>query len=362
MPGYQDSENFYSLSYPAGWKVVHQGGDVQFRPGWDSDRALSISRHQKVLSAESLVYKIAEDFTHRWPLYLELARSKIDLNGYPAILVEQSYTEEVTERGFMLVVVRNRIGYVIMGWAPAADYDEYQPALKATALSFQLQDDPEAPLYDRWPSIRTTHAVMQFVPGSKAAEYAADIASDAEAACGDVLRTLQLDCHDIIVGYYYPSAQSLYRSTAGDSEFSIPAAAEIHTIWVSPQKHRPSGYALTQVLTHCTLGEAGQALLGEGLAVYLDHSGKDPHTISRIMQAEGRLLPLANLLDKAWSKADPQIAFPQSGSFTRFLLETYGSRRFKQIYLRPDLDAALSENIGIGLSALEKTWQAYLSR
>jgi hypothetical protein len=363
MPVYLDPENFYSITYPAGWKAFQEDGEVQFRPAGDSTRSLSISRHNKVLTVESLVYQIAEDFTHRWPLYLELARSKIDLNGYPAIWVEQSYTiDDFTERGFMLAVVRNRIGFVILGWAPSNDYEEYQPALKSMALTFQLHDDPEAPLYENWPSIRTSHSVLKFLPGSSSAEFAADIASEQEAAIGDVLRMMQLDFHDILVSYFYPSAQSLYRSTACDSEFSIPAAAEIHNIWISPQKHGSTGHALTHVLVYCSLGEAGQPLLGEGLAGFLDRSGKDYHSICRILQTEGLLLPLASLLDNGWTIADSQISYPQAASFTRFLLEVYGNRRFKQLYLRPDFTAALAETLDVSLSAVEKGWQAFLSR
>jgi hypothetical protein len=118
---------------------------------------------------------------------------------------------------------------------------------------------------------------------------------------------------------------------------------------------------MTHVITHWTLGEPHEALLGEGTAVCLDRATPHPHERAAALSRTGRLVPLIDMLGDSWFAHDPDVAYPESGSFVCYLLERYGVAPLKTIYTREDLVNALPEAYGFGLSQLEREWLAALN-
>jgi len=96
---------------------------------------------------------------------------------------------------------------------------------------------------------------------------------------------------------------------------------------------------MTHVLTYQTLGDASEALLGEGIAVCLDHSGNDPHATAAELLQDDRLVPLSEMLGDAWFDQDAEVAYPESGSLACYLVEEYGVESFKEIYTESDFEA-----------------------
>ena len=63
------------------------------------------------------------------------------------------------------------------------------------------------------------------------------------------------------------------------------------------------------------------------------------------------------------------IAYPQSGSFVRYLIKAYGLKKFKQAYKKLLRDKKNQQNIKIikgfysqSIKELEKSWIEYLTR
>ncbi|MCC7495878.1 MAG: hypothetical protein IT204_26230 [Fimbriimonadaceae bacterium] len=121
---------------------------------------------------------------------------------------------------------------------------------------------------------------------------------------------------------------------------------------------RPPDCHAPQTLLQWTLGEAGQALLGEGVAVCLDHGDTPIHV--RAGNLGDDLLPLADLLGDAWFDRDPAVAYTQSGSVACWLLERYGADAFRELFPRTDFEAALQEIYGFDLEYLETDWRTML--
>ena len=117
---------------------------------------------------------------------------------------------------------------------------------------------------------------------------------------------------------------------------------------------------MTHVITAQAIGQPTEALLGEGIAVCLDHSGRDHHAEAARLLEQGKLLPLTQILGDSWFKQEAAVAYTESGSFACFLLEKCGVERFQELYGSQDLQADLEQGCERHLPQLEQAWLVQL--
>ena len=360
---YSDPNEFFTLRYPAGWLERKSRVEMQFRPDKDSSALLAVSLQIKFLSAKNLVDDMSSFLAGKWGDYREEGREAITISGYEAVLVRQVYQlDGAAYRGFILGLVRNRVGYLILAQAPADQYLQLEPTFRAIAASLQVREWPEAPAYDQWLQRESEHFIFHYLPNTYVAEDIKRIARDHEDVFADIAGRLSLEYEGPIHIYFYPSKQALYRSTARDSGFAINEASEVHTLWVSADEHQSLGHEMTHVITYWEWGEPSEALLGEGIAVCLDHARPAPHRRAAALLEEGRLVPLSDALGEAWFEQDPAVMYPQSGSFVCYLLEEYGWASVKEVYNRDDFEVALEEVLGLSLKQIETGWLDTLTK
>ncbi|MBN1485799.1 MAG: hypothetical protein JXA37_13880 [Chloroflexia bacterium] len=358
---YEDPEGFFSLQYPAHWTPHRSGSEMQFWADAQGDAAVAVSLQIKALSPQALLQRFSDLFAAQWDGYQEVEEGQLLLGDFPAVWVEQSFRwSGQPYNGLMVATVRNRVGYLLLAWAPPEDYAELSASFWAVAQSLRPAEFAEAPLYQEWPTYSSEHFTFHYLPETYVADDIQDIAGDHERTFDDILRFLQVDYEGPIDFFLYPSYDSLYRATARDSGFAINEGHEVHSLWQSAGSHQSLGHEMTHVITSWTLGEPSEALLGEGIAVCLDHSGNDHHATSAELLEQGQLVPLDQSLGDDWFAHDPAVMYPQSGSFTCFLLENYGVNSFKQVYTQADLPQALKDVYGLDLDDLETAWHGRL--
>jgi hypothetical protein len=147
----------------------------------------------------------------------------------------------------------------------------------------------------------------------------------------------------------------------------------IHTIWPT------DNHEVVHLLTS-TWGNPG-ALVNEGVAVAFQvdpsrdqtprWSGTALHDLARQFRQQGRLVPLAVLSETAsWRSQDPNIAYPQSGSFMRWLIDVGGLDRVRDLYARAGgpnepaavVGASFLAVYGQSIDELEAAWLASIGR
>lgn len=354
---YKDPDGFFSIKYPSKWVAKKSGSEMQFLLDKSGEVGAAITLRIKTISAAALADEIGTLLKDRRSGYKETSRKTLRVAGAEVVWVDHTYTSGGTaHRGFYATSSRNRVGFLLLGWAPKAQHSKYESAFRAMSDSLRRMDFDEAPLYEEWLTHETEHFTFYYLPDTNAAEAIDDIAEEHEAVYGDIVQTLKVNYDEMIHFYLYPSREALYRSTARESGHAITDASEVHSLWISEDERQSTGHEMTHIITAQAVGEPSEALLGEGIAVCLDHSGNKPHVVAARLLKAKRHIVLEDMLGDAWFEKDAEVAYAQSGSFACYLLEKNGAKKFKQIYVEADFISALKHIYGANLSALEKKW------
>ncbi len=128
-------------------------------------------------------------------------------------------------------------------------------------------------------------------------------------------------------------------------------------------------------LTHIVASQTGNppALLSEGLAVYMQAGHKwndeDVDVTAGELLRDGKLAPLTELIKRSEIGSRPddgKVAYPQSGSFVKFLIDRYGRGQFLKLY--GNLNTSAEDNVwhfrnvlGVELESAEQEWREALS-
>jgi len=331
---------------------------------WADDRgaaAVALSVRVKATSPEQMLSEVAGLLAARGASYREVSRQQAVVDGLPALWVEHTYDwDGVPQRGFMVGAVRNRVGYLLLAFSPVEQYPTWERAFRAIAGSLRVERFAAAPPYDQWLVYEGARATYHYLPETYAAAEIESIAAAHERVLEQNARSLAVGDVGPVHFFLYPSAESLYRATARTTGFAIAEAAEVHARWYSAGDHQSLGHEVTHVIAYAAMGEPGEALLAEGIAVCLDRAEPPPHARAAALLRAGQLVPLADLLGEDWFACDAAVAYAESGSVACWLLEQYGLDRFKQLYPRTDFTAALIEIYGFDVDALQAEWRSML--
>jgi hypothetical protein len=98
-------------------------------------------------------------------------------------------------------------------------------------------------------------------------------------------------------------------------------------------------------------------------------NGTPVHLRARQLQQAGRLVPIGDLLETSgFRHFDSDVTYPEAGSFVRYLLDTYGLDRWKQLYgkgepneIASSLRAHFESVYGRSVDAVEADWLAMIA-
>lgn len=216
-----------------------------------------------------------------------------------------------------------------------------------------------------WNTTETEHYVFHYRPGSRAEKDIQFIAELQELSYTKVTEILEVDFDSKIHYYFYSSRwDKMYSTGDRGGGFANPLVCEIHAVYAEDRKV-VGCHEDTHVIAYWTLGNP-PPFLQEGLAVFMMELwwGRPLHEWSREFLEEDALIPIKSLLISTnfW-KYDDKITYPESGSFTKFLIEKYGIDKFELVYCQANDEniQVVFENIyGKSIDELEEEWISYL--
>lgn len=173
--------------------------------------------------------------------------------------------------------------------------------------------------------------------------------------------------------FKYRSRAELGRLTGEQTNaFAVPEQYEVHTIWPGDD------HETVHVLVGSQIGHT-VGLFSEGIAVahqvdpvggrmWPMWSNEHVHTLARRFRRGGTLIALADLLTTSdFVRVDPDVRYPESGSFVRYLIDEYGLDTMLRLVGEVDKDAGAARVrdgfrgvFGISIDRAEEDWHAML--
>jgi hypothetical protein len=207
------------------------------------------------------------------------------------------------------------------------------------------------------------------------------IAEDRETGFRKISDLLRTTVRDKIILMFYPNAEIKTRET-GHTGSGLASGNYIVEIYNDSIKLNPF-----HETAHIIAGELGEppALFNEGFAVYISEAlggdsmdspstpGKKINNVTADNFNNNNLIPLANLFKFAEIgsvESQYAIAYPEAGSFIKFIIEKYGIDKFLETYksLENSYDPIISNNnrkrfegiYNISLTDIEQQWLSSL--
>lgn len=242
------------------------------------------------------------------------------------------------------------------------------------ALGFAVDaEDLEAALGGR---LETEHFVIYYTPSKDIEDDLALIAEDHEFRYAQVVAQLGVEPDHKLISFYFADRDQKGRLHGSrDVEMAKPWRGEIYL------DHRAFPHSsLRHEIAHAIAAEFGDPIWGiasrrvggvpvmaspglvEGLAVAVDWPGSydrpNPHESVRVIQKLDKLPQLDTLFSLSFFSISAAQGYTTAGSFLRFLLDTYGAAKLRELYRSGgDFEAAY----GVGRDRLERAWRDMLA-
>ncbi|MFQ6099490.1 MAG: hypothetical protein ACE5O2_17290 [Armatimonadota bacterium] len=265
------------------------------------------------------------------------------------------------------IVLALAAGWVITGAgedrAPARRLRTLAPAFVAAAmvaaclayLHERIQaTEPVPDAYVGWSQYRSRHFLFVYPPDSLPSDRIRALGASADRRYEAIVRELDVGFDERITFFVYADQVQARDVLGREAGFGDPARLEVHCV-----RDDDGGPEQAYVIACEGYGaETRYALLGEGLSAHLGGDGDD-HWSAVIRLLKGDLHSVRDLAAGWYAGSD---AFRrEAASFVKYLLETYGSKDFRQMWAASDLDAAARRVYGKGLARVEADWQGVLA-
>jgi tetratricopeptide (TPR) repeat protein len=187
-------------------------------------------------------------------------------------------------------------------------------------------------------SIETKHFIIYYAPGTSDAKRIELIADDHEWRYHQLQEFLGVGFKGKIRSYIYPSVDIRKKMVgAGNTTVSNPIHKEIHLVYSSfphPLLKHELAHVMASEFGIKGLGISPKVGLIEGLAVAADWSSDlfTPHQWSKVLIQGEDDASIRRMLGVGFWYAPPRKSYTLMGSFCRYLIDTYGIERFKELY------------------------------
>ena len=187
---------------------------------------------------------------------------------------------------------------------------------------------------------------------------AASLTTDVERTLAEELRLAGTSQYAPRIHIFLVESYSRLRELVGAyaAGASQPSEHIVCFVWGHPE-------ALTHELNHevmTHLWGPSEPWIAEGLAAYVT----DPTEVDRQFQNlldRHSALPLERLVNPTWTAATypSTVIYPELGSFVKYLKDTYGMERLRQVWHGGSV--TIPRVLGKSLGNLERDWQASLA-
>lgn len=339
---YRNNDYGFTVSVPTQWKERRQGSEIHFTsPEGDTCGinllVKTISCRQGFKECQRLLGRSLKGFTS--------SPSKSSSHGDQDIEI-CNYTRDGKRKGILTFVHLYRFGFILYGDADEGRFPAFEKAFQNAINSFAIIEPEGTVGYERWTTKKTPHFVFYAPSGSFPAQAIDRIGKAHEEAYTTITEKTAITLGKPISFFLYPDDATLLAMTRRDSGFAIAEEYEVHSLWKSMHDHQTTGHEMTHVITGQGWGKPCNALMGEGIAVYLDLSGRDLYREARELMKQHGAPDIETLSGEKWFSLKNEVAYRVSGAFCRYIAETYGFNTIKRLYQSRDFKKELEKITG----------------
>ncbi len=210
--------------------------------------------------------------------------------------------------------------------------------------------------------LRTKHFIIYYPKNLLNAEQLSRLADEHEFRYTQLLEEFSLPRFDPIESFLYPSSDAKLRLIgAGNTDFAKPWSRQLHITVQS------AFVTLKHELTHVIAGKFGVPVirvslrmgLTEGLPMALEgtYGARTLDTYAAAMQQLNTAPAIETLLSpEGFLTQAPSVSYVLAGSFSRYLIDTYGIRPYLMVYAGEDWRFVYDRPLPI----LVQEWKNYL--
>lgn len=213
-----------------------------------------------------------------------------------------------------------------------------------------------------WSRVTTDHFRVYTERGSNAEQMAELLGLQLEQSYQRARRLLQLPDQDETIHVFAVGSRERMQRLVGRSVDGLALHRRRVIAMVFGAQDGQTAAEPTHEVMHIvamnTLG-VGPVWLNEGFAVYAGGRwrGRDLHEVAREYHAEDQLVDL-NTLMRNFREVEPNHAFPQAGSFVRYLHEGYGMPAIRALW--SGNESAFHQATNKSLEDVERHWREFL--
>lgn len=203
---------------------------------------------------------------------------------------------------------------------------------------------------------------LYFSPGSYAEEQLDPIRTQALEARNRAFELIQKQDAYKVYDLYLLGTRPLIRSLVPDAARTGGTNANRDLIVTLVSKDSPNliGYGVFHLISEKRLGRPSLPWLIEGMSVYAngDWYGYEPHALANYLHQQGMTVTLDELITQFF-QVDEKVAYPQAGSFLKYLYEKYGAEKVFQIWRTGS--RSFTNVLGVLPEVAEREWLAHIA-
>jgi|GEM_PF-2998979 len=351
MDVYIDNTNqHFAVNYSADWERVESAYDVKFDIGSSTLGVRSMPSIASLVEAE-LAY-LANINTDGYSIINQ--REDVLINGLPAKIV---VAENDMNYLVSALVQKYYFAYELSGALDKNDYTDDMFALKQFLNSFELLPQFALATYDNLAVFNDTNFVFRAWPATLSDEDKNYILEEFTQSYQNITDKIGMSVAEDINVYIYPDWGTLREYTLANNSFSRLPNNEMHIVFINQGEHQSFGYETTKLIIANQIDHKIEPLALEGLATYLDQTGRDYRELARTNQ----YIPLEKLLGVNWDlDQNGDIKYFIAGTFTEYLIDRFGIDAYVNLLRSEQFPIAYENNYSLTLSELESDYKTDL--
>lgn len=205
-----------------------------------------------------------------------------------------------------------------------------------------------------WNIDSSKHFYYYYESGTLAQDRINYLKEKSESDLSEVLKQIDSSEYNSVIYYFFlPSLERMV--TLIDHKTNACAFPRHNSLYaVYNDKIKAIGkHELNHLIVHNMWGSPSEKWLSEGFAVFSDNKwhGEDLFELTKYLFEKGKLLPITEVIH-SFSSYSPMIKYPESGSFFKYLHETYGIADIKSLWEGDSFEDVYGKTI----EQLESEW------